>query len=568
MSPRKRWSPPRRDPGAPGSGVANPWLVPAGTHPRPTDGAGARPAGPADRAVDAAVEWDLAGTWPGRPAPDPRRPGLGFGGGRWTGGGFVTPPTPRLGRRGLVGRGLGAATYLDVPAEFRGTSVQVCGLYPFIVGSSNPLIGVPIGHHTDNGGCVCFDPVSWFRDANLISNPSVSILARPGIGKSKLVQRMAIGLCAAGVTPLIMGDLRPDYRDMVTSLGGQLIVLGRGRARLNPLDPGALGAALRRLPDGEAAAALRGELLGRQRTLLGGLVALVRHAPLPDYEDSALAGALRVLLEAASARPPTITDLMACLSCRPERVRHVLLDRGEDATYDELVDPLLRSLHAVSDGPFGELFAGQSTHRVDLDAPAVSIDVSSISDTDSDLQAAALLAAWSEGFAGVAAAQALADAGLAPQRIFLGILDELWRVLRAGSGMVDRVDRTTRLNRADGMGTVYVTHTLDDFAAIASEQDRAKARGIISRTGASVLGGLTRADVDQVEAVIPLSHAERARLIAWSSPASFNSAGQGDAPPGQGKFLIKAGARPGVPVQTVLTPAELALSDTNARWRP
>jgi len=480
------------------------------------------------------------------------------------------------GRRGLAGAGLGAAAYLDVPSEFRGTSVQVCGLYPFVVGSGNPSVGVPIGHHTDNWGAVSFDPISWFRDANLISNPSVSVLARPGLGKSALVRHIAIGLCAAGVTPLIMGDLRPDYREMVHALGGQVITLGRGRARLNPLDPGAIGSALRLLPAGEAADQLRGELLGRQRTLLGALVQLVRHDVLPDYEDSALAAALRVLLErgpatpgpgSRSGAPPDIADLIACLQAKPDRVRHVLFDRGEDAEYDRLIDPLLRSLTAVTDGPFGELFSGQSTGQIDLDAPAISIDVSTISDTDSDLQAAALLAAWTEGFAAVYAAQSLADAGLAPQRLYLGILDELWRVLRAGTGMVDRVDRTTRLNRADAMGTIYVTHTLDDFAAIASEQDRAKAKGIISRTGATIIGGLTSADVDQVQAVVPLSQRERERIIAWSSPPSFNVVtGQQDAPPGQGKFLIKAGARPGVPVQTVLTPAEMALGDTNSRW--
>lgn len=485
-----------------------------------------------------------------------------------TGPAVPTPTAPVAGRRGIAGRTLGAAPYIDVPSEFRGTSVQVCGLYPFVVGTGNPSVGVPIGHHPDNWGAVCFDPISWFRDASLISNPSCSVLARPGLGKSALVRHIAIGLCAAGVTPLIMGDLRPDYRDMVLALGGQVITLGRGRARLNPLDPGTIGAALALLPDGEAADNLRAELLGRQRTLVGGLVQLVRHEVLADYEDAALAAALRVLLDRGTATPPTITDLITCLQQRPERVRTMVYDRGIDTEYDQLIYPLLRSLSAVISGPFGELFSGQSTTRIDLDAPAISIDVSTISDTDSDLQAAALLAAWTEGFAAVHAAQTLADEGLAPQRLHLGILDELWRVLRAGTGMVDRVDRTTRLNRADAMGTIYITHTLDDFEAIAGEQDRAKARGIISRTGATLIGGLTSSDVGKVDAVVPLSHRERDRIVAWSSPPSFNThTSKQDPPPGQGKFLIKAGSRPGVPVQVVLTPTELALADTNSRWR-
>lgn len=536
-----------------GEGEPNPWVAATGAN-RSRSGLGTGPGG---------VVQPGPGLGPGRPITGPRAAPAGLGLER-------EPAPPVAGKRGLGGRYLGAAAYVDVPAEFRGTSVQVCGLYPFIVGAGNPVVGVPIGQHTDNGGAVCFDPISWFRDANLISNPSVSILSRPGLGKSALVRRIGIGLAAPGVTPLIMGDLRPDYRQMVEGLGGQVIVLGRGRARLNPLDPGAIGAAWRQLPAGEAADNLLAELLGRQRTLVGGLLQLVRGAPLADYEDSALAAALGLLTARhaeTGGTPPTIADLIECLKTRPGGVRGVLLDRGADSAYDQLVDPLLRSLHAVLNGPFGELFAGQSTTRVDLDAPAISLDVSSISDTDTSLQAAALLAAWTEGFGAVYAAQALADAGLGPQRLYLGILDELWRVLRAGSGMVDRVDRTTRLNRADAMGTIYVTHTLDDFDAIASEQDRAKARGIISRTGATIIGGLTSSDVAQVEKVIPLTGPERARVISWSSPATFNiSTGQKDPPPGRGKFLIKAGARPGVPVQTVLTAAELALNDTNSRW--
>jgi len=39
-------------------------------------------------------------------------------------------------------------------------------------------------------------------------------------------------------------------------------------------------------------------------------------------------------------------------------------------------------------------------------------------------------------------------------------------------------------------------------------------------------------------------------------------------PPGVGKFLIKSGQRPGIPVSVELTRAELdaAVHDTNKRW--
>ena len=50
------------------------------------------------------------------------------------------------------------------------------------------------------------------------------------------------------------------------------------------------------------------------------------------------------------------------------------------------------------------------------------------------------MACWSAGFGALNVANALADAGLEPAAPLLVILDELWRALRAGQGMVDRVD--------------------------------------------------------------------------------------------------------------------------------
>jgi hypothetical protein len=35
-----------------------------------------------------------------------------------------------------------------------------------------------------------------------------------------------------------------------------------------------------------------------------------------------------------------------------------------------------------------------------------------------------------------------------------------------------------------------------------------------------------------------------------------------------GRFLIKVGGRPGIPIRVVLTPSELEVNDTNKRWKP
>lgn len=114
-------------------------------------------------------------------------------------------------RRGWYGCGRGTSTVLQAPPEYRGTTNQVCGLWPFAVGAGTPMVGVPLGRHLNNGSTLCCDPVSWYKDANLILNPSLFVLGRPGLGKTSVVQRMAVGLAARGTLPLVLGDTRPDY---------------------------------------------------------------------------------------------------------------------------------------------------------------------------------------------------------------------------------------------------------------------------------------------------------------------------------------------------------------------
>jgi hypothetical protein len=127
-------------------------------------------------------------------------------------------------------------TYVEAAEEWRGTSVQVCGLWPFAAGTGSPMVGVPIGRHITTGATLCCDPISWFQRAQLISNPSAFILGLPGLGKSSLVRRMTLGLAARGVIPLVVGDLKPDHVTVIEALGGDIIQLGRGRGYLNVLD--------------------------------------------------------------------------------------------------------------------------------------------------------------------------------------------------------------------------------------------------------------------------------------------------------------------------------------------
>jgi hypothetical protein len=59
------------------------------------------------------------------------------------------------GARGWSGRGGGMAQLVPSVTEYRGTTVQVCGLWPFSSGASSPMIGVPLGRHEETQATVC-----------------------------------------------------------------------------------------------------------------------------------------------------------------------------------------------------------------------------------------------------------------------------------------------------------------------------------------------------------------------------------------------------------------------------
>lgn len=475
----------------------------------------------------------------------------------------AAPPKPTA--RGWKGRARGQAVYVQAADEWRATTVQACGLWPFSAGTGSPMVGVPLGRNLLSGATLCADPISWFRRANLISNPSAFVLGKPGLGKSSLVRRMALGLTGYGTLPIVLGDLKPDYVDLIEALGGQVIRLGRGRGKLNILDPGEATAAADRLT-GSARHEVIADAHGRRHTMVATLITILRAMPPTDREETILDRALRVLDDRHDG-VPVLGDLVELLHDGPEEVRQVALDRGDRSRYDDITENLLATMQGLlGQGRVGEMFSAQTTTPMRRDVPVV-FDVSSIDDTQTALQGAALMACWSYGFGAVTVAHALADAGLEPRRHYFAVLDELWRALRAGQGIVDRVDALTRLNRQRGVGTAMISHTMSDLNALSREEDRTKARGFVERSGMVICGGLPSAEMPMLTQVVPFSRAEQQMLVGWQDPPAWDSvAGAEAAPPGRGNFLIKVGGRPGIPVHVALTETETALHDTNKLW--
>ena len=456
----------------------------------------------------------------------------------------------------------GRAAHVTAAPEYQATTAQACGLYPFVAGSGTPVAGTPVGRHQLWGEVVCLDPLAWLR-AGLVTNPGEFVLGQPGTGKSTLVKRQITGAVATGTRAIILGDTKPDYTLLIGHLGGQVIRAGRGLDRINPLDSGPLGTALQQM-SGPDAQALRWEVRSRRLSLLMALCTLVRESRITNAEEVILGRAIDLLDE---RRPPgdqpAVPDVLAVIEQAPDILRAAARTDTPAAFRDRTAD-LVFTLDLLCTGSLAGVFDGPTTCPIDLDAPAVSVDISRVGAAGDKLLTAAMLCVWSYGFAVVDAAAALADQQLAPRRSYMGVMDELWRALRGAPGLVEYADSLTRLNRAKGMSSVMITHSLADLDALATEEDRAKARGFVERSAITVCAGLPPRELARVCEVTPLTGPEQELVTSWSAPDSWQP---GARHPGRGKYLIKAGERLGIPVELTLVGAEHALYDTDQAIR-
>ena len=230
----------------------------------------------------------------------------------------------------LVRARAGRSGYLQAPAEWRATTVQSCGLWPFSVGAGAPMVGVPLGATSTPARRCARTRSAGFNAPGNSTAPTAYVLGLNGFGKSTVIRRMAIGLAGFGVLPLVFGDLKPDYVDLIEAMDGQVIRLGRGRGYLNILDMTSRGAPPQRLGDGKHAKLKRevlADALGRRHTMVSALISIQRGQPPDDREDTILAAALRVLDE-RSTGTPVLTDLIEVIESAPEQVRLAALDRG------------------------------------------------------------------------------------------------------------------------------------------------------------------------------------------------------------------------------------------------
>ncbi|MEV5774233.1 ATP-binding protein [Streptomyces antimycoticus] len=458
------------------------------------------------------------------------------------------------GRLGWGGRFGGRSAVEDAGSVYTGPSTQVGGIYPYLLGAGLPPRGVPVGRDVLTGELVCIDPSGW--TGRLTTNPGVWVMSQPGAGKSALVKRLCLVYSAYGHMVVVPGDVKGEYSALVRELGGSVVSIGDGAGRLNPLDSGPLKGQLETLPDKERSA-LVDVLNGRRLETLGALLSTkpgLGRSP-SEVERSALNTAVQLAADACDG-DPIIPDVTAVLRQAPEPLRNKLAASGD--TYKNLTRSIVAGLDNLVDGPLKGLFDGPTTTPLDLDSPAVSVDISGLRARGNDVISAGMIATWAYAYSSIDSARSI---GVMSRKLVLP-MDEMWRALRSGPGLVDAMDAISRLNRVTDDVTIYVTHSLLDSEALPTEEDRAKARGLMDRCDTWVIGASSVEELQRVTGKRALTEQERMMITSWSS-ATSTGLDTSQVHPGRGKYLIKIGTRPGIAASTELTRTEQRLYHTD-----
>jgi hypothetical protein len=428
------------------------------------------------------------------------------------------------------------------------TSV-IGGLFPLLSADGVPPVGARIGYDVLSGGAFYTDPIQWVL-RGLATNPNMVFFGEPGRGKSSTVVAFVLRMMVFGVRTLIAGDVKGEYSPLLHAMGMTPIALGRGsQARLNALD---LGPLRRRWP-GWSAAQQREELDGVLGRWVGLLVALAEaqgyRATVTDA--AVLAAVLRRLVGAddgyTELTPITIPDVHRALSEPDDPLWQRLRFANRRAMLDEC-RPITDALGNLIGGPLSGLFDQPTNFDLDFDAPIQSLDLSRLKSRGDEALAVALtcLGSWSSL---VTDLQRDGD-------IRIVVRDEIWRQLRLGPKAVQAVDADLRLSRIDQEVQVLVAHKPSDFLSVGAtgSQEVAIARDLLALCSTRVLFGQSTSVGNELAEALALSEKEQDVCQGWAMDRV-------------GRALWKVEASPGYKIQTVLSPVERRVFDTNKQLR-
>lgn len=334
--------------------------------------------------------------------------------------------------------------------------------FPFASAELNHTGGIFYGRNVATGSLVFIDRFS-------LENFNQVVLAQSGAGKSYLAKLQILRSLYQGIDVLVV-DPENEYERLARAVGGTVLRLGAGGARLNPLD----------LADPGQPEALRDQSMfvhSVMHSLLGGVDAteraLLDAAITASYTQAGITADVRT----HQAPAPLLHDIVAHLANR-------------DASKG-LADRLLPFVAGSHRG----LFDGPTTVR-----PEGHLVAFSLADLPEELCAAGMLLA-------LAAIRRTVTRGDSRPRIV--VVDEAWKLLRRGGAYAALfLEEMAKAGRKHWCGLTTITQDAHDV--LASELGQA----VVTNSSSQILLSQSVQSIEVLAKTFNLSAGEQAFLMS------------------------------------------------------
>lgn len=422
---------------------------------------------------------------------------------------------PRMGK-GFAGTGEVRRRAMRVSSE------RYQAATPFLADAGSGIRGPRLGLDKTGGGYFHFDAWEFYR-ARWITGTSMVQIGGVGAGKSttgKTVARRAIG---QGRKVALPSDPKGEWVPVARTVhGSQILSLGAGRDRVNPLDEG-----LR--PSGMSSDDWAAEIHTRRQQLIVAIVSIMRGGQLmSDDEHDALDTGLRDV--EADRGVPTIRRLIAKLE---------QLD-GVDDEVKRAGRTLARGLRRTVSGDLAGMFDEESTVSFDMNAPMLVINTETLMRKPANVRAVASACAsrWIDSI--------VRDRS---SGYWYVISEEGWSEMRDPRA-VELMDERQRMAGDDGTANWLIMHEIEDLNQVGPEgsAQRAQALGLLSKAQIKIVHKQSETAIDATVRALRLSDREGEKVLNLD----------------QGEALWKIGKRSLI-VRSLITRKEWEVFNTDER---